>query len=478
MIQTKRLRLMLVMLFAFTGSLFVTSCGDDDSTTPTPTPEPELSSDKDITSFIFSDLDPAVEATISGTDIAATLPFDTDVTALAPTIAISAEATVSPASGAAQDFSAPVTYTVTAEDESTQAYTVTVTLEAPPTIVLSPKWQRTLAEGGLPSWFTANNDRDLAAHGDFVYVHNNNDKIRVLSSLDGSDLSAGVDGDLDNPDLLFINGKENFATGNLFLLNVATDDNGVIVGSNLRNGNGTNAWNVYSWADKDASQELLFGGYVPLEGEALADNLSVVGSIEGDGFIYAPADGFGGASNAVLKFTITGGVVNPEPLKIELAGFEQIGNGNDAYPTSSASDASIIVAGTSVGGISEYNQAGELIGKLDADALNNDETAPLFTFALDVVPFEISGRKLIATTATDFTENAANAGWVYLIDYTDGLENVTADQIKRFAFTPEGNIDTNFNGTGGVDVVVNENTATVYAMLTNFGVLAVDVTIE
>jgi hypothetical protein len=44
---------------------------------------------------------------------------------LTPTIAISG-ASVSPASGAAQDFTAPVIYTVTAADLTTKAYTVTV----------------------------------------------------------------------------------------------------------------------------------------------------------------------------------------------------------------------------------------------------------------------------------------------------------------------------------------------------------------
>lgn len=82
-----------------------------------------LSSDKDITSFIVA----GVTATISGTDISATVLYSTDVTNLAPTIAVSDYASVSPTSGTAQDFTNPVNYTVTAEDGSTQVYTVTIT---------------------------------------------------------------------------------------------------------------------------------------------------------------------------------------------------------------------------------------------------------------------------------------------------------------------------------------------------------------
>lgn len=57
------------------------------------------------------------------------LPEGTDVTQLVPTIEVSEGATVSPASGEAQDFTDPVTYTVTAQNGTTAAYTVTVTVE-------------------------------------------------------------------------------------------------------------------------------------------------------------------------------------------------------------------------------------------------------------------------------------------------------------------------------------------------------------
>lgn len=81
-----------------------------------------LSSDKDITAFSVG----SATATISGAEIAVTVPYGTDVTSLAPTIT-STGASVRPASGAAQDFTNPVTYTVTAADHSTKAYSVTVT---------------------------------------------------------------------------------------------------------------------------------------------------------------------------------------------------------------------------------------------------------------------------------------------------------------------------------------------------------------
>ena len=87
-----------------------------------------LSSEKAITSFAFNALTPAVTGTIDqgAKTIALIVPNGTNVTALVPTIGISAKATVSPASGIAVNFTTPATYTVTAEDGTNANYTVTV----------------------------------------------------------------------------------------------------------------------------------------------------------------------------------------------------------------------------------------------------------------------------------------------------------------------------------------------------------------
>nr|MBP9024310.1 DUF1566 domain-containing protein [Spirochaetota bacterium] len=60
-----------------------------------------------------------------GTTVKSVLPKDTPVTALAPVITHNGAA-ISPESGTAQDFSNPVTYTVTATDGTIEKHTVTV----------------------------------------------------------------------------------------------------------------------------------------------------------------------------------------------------------------------------------------------------------------------------------------------------------------------------------------------------------------
>lgn len=82
---------------------------------------------KDITEFSI----PGAVGIIDGTDITVAVAFGTDVTALEPTIVTTGES-VSPASQEAQDFTAPVVYTVTALDSSTKDYTVTVNIALNP----------------------------------------------------------------------------------------------------------------------------------------------------------------------------------------------------------------------------------------------------------------------------------------------------------------------------------------------------------
>lgn len=95
------------------------SCSDDDD-------ETSMANERFVEYFAFESFDPAVEGIIdnqAGT-INITVPEGTDKTALSPTIRVSEGATVSPASGEAQDFSRFVIYTVTGADGAARNYTV------------------------------------------------------------------------------------------------------------------------------------------------------------------------------------------------------------------------------------------------------------------------------------------------------------------------------------------------------------------
>ncbi|MFF2092204.1 beta strand repeat-containing protein, partial [Paenibacillus sp. NPDC058174] len=90
--------------------------------------------EKELNTFSFAGLTPVVTGAISGTNVELTVPYGTDVTALAATFSNSAGSTVmvgnvAQVSGVTpNDYTSPVIYTVTAQDGSTQDYTVTVTV--------------------------------------------------------------------------------------------------------------------------------------------------------------------------------------------------------------------------------------------------------------------------------------------------------------------------------------------------------------
>ncbi|MCQ2200569.1 MAG: DUF5018 domain-containing protein [Bacteroidales bacterium] len=118
--MTKTLKL----LFAFVAAaLCFSSCGEDEKD------EPKLSDAKQLTTFNFAI--PAVSGVVNEQtkQINVEVPAGTDVKTLVPTIVVSDKATVTPASGAQVDFTNPVVYTVKAEDGSTAAYVVTVTVK-------------------------------------------------------------------------------------------------------------------------------------------------------------------------------------------------------------------------------------------------------------------------------------------------------------------------------------------------------------
>jgi len=95
---------------------------------------PVLSDQKAITAFSFDNLNPSVAGSVNESThtISLSVPFGTEITNLVPTVTVSSGATVSPNTNVAEDFTNPVTYTVTAENSSTQAYIVTVTIAPNP----------------------------------------------------------------------------------------------------------------------------------------------------------------------------------------------------------------------------------------------------------------------------------------------------------------------------------------------------------
>ncbi len=115
-------RIVFFMMVAVIGLLVI---GCTPPVVDEPLAEEPLSDTKAITVFNFTIPSCTGTVTESSHTVTLTVPYGTDLTAIVPTITITGSSVV-PASGIAQDFTNPVTYTVTAEDGTTVEYIVTV----------------------------------------------------------------------------------------------------------------------------------------------------------------------------------------------------------------------------------------------------------------------------------------------------------------------------------------------------------------
>lgn len=87
---------------------------------------PTLSDANDIVSFVLPEQTGTATIDVGAHTVAIEVEKGTNLTKLTPIITVSPDATISPPSGMTQDFSSPVTYTVTAEDGSPQEWLVIV----------------------------------------------------------------------------------------------------------------------------------------------------------------------------------------------------------------------------------------------------------------------------------------------------------------------------------------------------------------
>ncbi|MBV6646635.1 MAG: DUF5018 domain-containing protein [Cyclobacteriaceae bacterium] len=437
----------------FTSPVTYTVMAEDGSTADyTVTVSVEAGSDaKDITSFVFEGLDPDVTGVITGTEIAADVPFGTDVTTLVPTIVISDLASVDPATGAAQDFTNAVNYTVTAQDGSDQVYTVTVTILPKPGLDITAVWEQNNRTASIPSWFVANNDPDIAVGNGSVYAVNNRDKLRILDPATGNEKVADQ-----------VIGQTATGLSGIYanFSGVKVDDGGniIVCTGTLPGGN----WYVFKWDDESATQETILTFATTYR----IDNFAVAGDMDGAGYIYAASNG----SNEIYKWEVASGeVVNTTPTTITVAAVENFGSFTAIHPMSADANSDILVNGNSIQPI--------LVG---IDGTVKDElpeaitTQTLVGFSTDMVYFELGANKVLVTINTP----NSNTQDLVFIDVTDGLSSVVADDVQRIEFDDNSAASANANATGGLAFEAGESSVTVYGIITNNGIGAYTVSLS
>ncbi|MFC0181976.1 PQQ-binding-like beta-propeller repeat protein [Pseudarcicella hirudinis] len=151
--------------------------------------EPDTSV-KEITGFSFQGLGNAAIDRFKHT-IFINVPDGTDLSKLIPSISLSANASVSPVSGVAQDFSKPVSYTVTSKDGSTQQYKVFVQLENSDIVFIGSsngKLYAVYALTGQKKWEAGTAGYILGSptlNDGLVYIGSNDRKLYAFSASTG-----------------------------------------------------------------------------------------------------------------------------------------------------------------------------------------------------------------------------------------------------------------------------------------------------
>lgn len=260
-----------------------------------------------------------------------------------------------------------------------------------------------------PSWLnitSSGTTRFIAEHAGLLYVLNcspwGTPEINIIDAYTGEDTGENVN--LDG------------VSGGLTAISSIRFVDGVLVGANACNTNHT--FTVYVWKDGVSAaptkilEDTTHGGLV------MGSNISVSGNLT-NGYIWTTDDGV----KNVLKYTITGGIVDATPTvialkqdgaQLELKGSRGAGEvvpnadgtfwvvGQSAYPTLFAAD-------------------GTYTMEMNAGALNNNNHGTALKF------FDYGAKKYAAAVA--YTEGQAN-GYFTLCNVTNGIDITTGYNCK------------------------------------------------
>ncbi len=447
----------------FLGAIIVlTACEESDDFNE----GPFFSKRTEILSFEFQELSPSVAANID-TDahlITAALPFGTDFTSLVPTITVSPKATVTPPSGVANNFSDTAVYVVNAEDGTTQEWQVILSEsseEAQPRLVLSnPVWNLSPSGTGIPDFFTADGERGLAYGNDHVYITNNNDKILILDPTDGSQLGlldmTGVDG------------------GSPKIADVAMSDDGTILACNTVEwtsdaGGEPTTFKIYKW-NTENSQPEVFLTYTNTE-YRMGDSFSVIGDINtnaviltcfGRKFLNPTTRG-----SLIFRWNVVNGVVDESPELIEVAGVPTLSKfGSRPHAQILTIDSESYISNANDIEFTKSNLDGSFINRIPN---LGKQLYDGFTSYFEL--FEFAGKTVIATS---FPRSASESRLI-VIDITNGLENVTPDDVILSQDFVTGAEVANVNASGAVAVnITGDNSAEIYCLITNQAVVRFD----
>ena len=396
------------------------------------------------------------------------LPFDTDLTKITPTIKVSDKATVTPPSGVANDFSDTTTYIVTAENGTTETYSVIISLSEPDAetnLVLSqPIWNLSQSGVGVPSYFTADGERGLAYGNNHVYVTNNNDKILTLNPVTGSQEGALITADLEG--------------GAPKIADVAVSDDGSILACNSVEftsdaGGEATTFKVYKWSDEAAEPEE-FITYTNTE-YRMGDSFSVIGDISTNAVILTT---FGRKflnpttrGSLIFRWNVVNGVPDASPTLITVKGvptLAKLGSRPHAQLLD-VNDTSYYVNANDI----DFTKVA-LDGSFEKRIPNGGrDLYDGFNSYFEI--FQFAGKTVIVTA---FPRSASESR-LLVIDISEGLDSVTTDEVILSQDFVTGSEIANVNASGAVAVnIVSSNLVEIYCLITNQALVKFELTTE
>ena len=306
-----------------------------------------------------------------------------DVTSLAPVITtIPDDATSTPASGEAQDFSTSVDYTITA-GETSSTYTASVNFIPTGMDIdgISIYFDGSVASSTLPSELgdSGDNERGFSFNSTHVYVADKGDKkVYFWDHSNQSSLASELKDD------------NNVVSGGVFVIaDVVATENGIIA-SNMNWSGGD--LNIYRWADNDSSAEKILTYTCSLsDGSTVryGDQINFVGDPQGNGHLYVMAfPGYNSIpnNNYVLIWEMVDGAFTDQanPTTITFADLTKAGNYGLVQPVSSGGVDYLLVNGAEMTPTLFSTDGQQVSNQILSDAIGSR------AFGVEVVEFNYS----------------------------------------------------------------------------------------
>jgi len=332
--------------------------------------------------------------------------------------------------------------------------------------VLSGDTAGTDTSGGYDFLGTGNLERGMARNpvtGNVLLLSRTGgiDAVKGLRILDGA---TGVD-------VGFVDFSSAVVSGGTFIRNmIAVADDGAIFMANLTTDASADPFNIYRWANETAAEPTLVYSGAPLAGARLGDSFDAIGSGVNTRLVagYGSSPNVAGNNSFALFTTANGTDFSASNISVgtnpPAAGDFRLGL------TFTDSDTVIGKQGTFARQVDISGTTGTLSASFDTDG----ETLRAMDFAI------VDGKPLLAVMETSAAQDANARARIFIYDMTNPALPVAERKVQEGSNLPTGQIqNVNGNGTGQVKFgAINGNVATIYAMSTNNGIQAFQLTLD